>query len=226
MLAGLLACLAAVAVATMAEPVYVRDRLLVALREAPAADAPVVALLVSGTEVELLERRDDRARVRTADGKEGWVEVAYLTSDLPAARVIARLEQENDDLRARLARVQAPGRKSPQADAQALQRLREALASARLRNAELQARLTEAEHGRQADTPSRAGELAELRAQQQRLREELERSRARTRAQRFLADIDWRLAGAAAGLLALLAFAAGAWFVDWRYRRRHGGFRV
>lgn len=66
---------------------YISDETAITLRQDKGMNAPVAALLKSGTRVELLE--DDKAsgyaRVRVAPGREGWVLARYLSNE-PAAR--------------------------------------------------------------------------------------------------------------------------------------------
>lgn len=60
-------------------------------RAEDASDEPFRSL-VSGTAVTVLERTTDHARVRTADGEEGWVRSSDLTADAPARTRLAGLE--------------------------------------------------------------------------------------------------------------------------------------
>ena len=50
--------------------------------------------LVSGTAVEVLERNPNYARVRMADGREGWVKATFLVAEKPAAARVLELEAE------------------------------------------------------------------------------------------------------------------------------------
>ncbi len=50
--------------------------------------------LISGAAVEVLERNTNYARVRVADGREGWVKAMYLVTLKPAAARVAELEAE------------------------------------------------------------------------------------------------------------------------------------
>lgn len=108
---------------------YVRDSLTVVLRAEPQGDAQTVSSLPSGTAVTLLETRGAMARVRTGDGKEGWLADRYLL-DEPIARdrlkeanaeierlrklnnssesgrMLAALEAENSSLRSQLAEAE------------------------------------------------------------------------------------------------------------------------
>lgn len=94
---------------------YISDETAITLRQDKGMNAPVAALLKSGTRVEMLE--DDKlsgyARVRVAPGREGWVLSRYLATE-PAARerlaamqsqfaeqqaLVRKLEAENTRLR-------------------------------------------------------------------------------------------------------------------------------
>lgn len=119
-----------------AETRYIRDSLSVALRAAPQADAATVGGgLVSGTAVTLLNTDREMARVRTSDGREGWLAARFLVSEpiardllkearveierlrklsegSEAARMISALEEENEALKQSLERVSEAGREA------------------------------------------------------------------------------------------------------------------
>lgn len=94
---------------------YISDETAITLREDKGMNAPVSALLKSGTKVELVEEdsASGYSRVRVGPGREGWVLARYLSTE-PAARerlaamqsqfaeqqaVVRRLEGENARLR-------------------------------------------------------------------------------------------------------------------------------
>jgi SH3 domain protein len=79
-----------------AETVYVTDSLRLGLHAAPDTSDRPFENLVSGTQVEVLERNSSYARVRLADGREGWVKATFLVSDKPAAARVLELEAEID----------------------------------------------------------------------------------------------------------------------------------
>ncbi|MGQ0585768.1 MAG: TIGR04211 family SH3 domain-containing protein [Gammaproteobacteria bacterium] len=83
---------------------YVTDELAIVLRDAPG-DGPSRGQLLSGARVVVLESRPDGyARVRTADGREGWIIEKYVQPE-PAAR--ARLAQAGKELAAAQAELKA-----------------------------------------------------------------------------------------------------------------------
>ncbi|HEX6997597.1 MAG TPA: TIGR04211 family SH3 domain-containing protein [Gammaproteobacteria bacterium] len=80
--------------AASAETLYVTDILRLGLHHAQdTSDAPFDSL-VSGTPLEVLERVPSYARVRTPDGREGWVKSMFLVTDKPAQARVAELEAE------------------------------------------------------------------------------------------------------------------------------------
>lgn len=106
---------------------YISDETAITLREDKGMNAPVAALLKSGTRVELLQTdaSSGYARVRGPQGREGWVLARYLSTE-PAARerlvavqsrlaelqaLAHKLEAENARLRA--AAVATPASAEP-----------------------------------------------------------------------------------------------------------------
>jgi SH3 domain protein len=113
----LLAC--AVGSAQAQDIRYITDILQLGLHRAQDTSDSPFQNLVSGTEVTVLERVPNFARVRTADGEEGWVKSAFLVSEKPAQLRVAELEQEIAELEHALADAVA-NRDAAGADAAAL----------------------------------------------------------------------------------------------------------
>lgn len=67
-----------------AETVFVTDIVRANLRADPGRSSGVRGVVVTGMTLELLERRDGYARVRTAEGNEGWVKDDFVTTEKPA----------------------------------------------------------------------------------------------------------------------------------------------
>ena len=86
-----------------AETAYVTDILRLGIHRAQDTSDRPFENLVSGTELEVLERVPNFARVRTGDGQEGWVKSAYLVTDKPAQLRVAEVEAELEHLRMALA---------------------------------------------------------------------------------------------------------------------------
>ncbi|WP_152765714.1 TIGR04211 family SH3 domain-containing protein [Alkalilimnicola sp. S0819] len=104
---GLILCSLLLAPAALAE--YVSDQLEITLRSGPTNQHRITQMLESGTRLQVMERQAGWARVRTAQGREGWVLERYLMSQ-PSARdrlqrAQARLDellQDDQSLRSRL----------------------------------------------------------------------------------------------------------------------------
>ncbi len=95
------------ATAAAGETAYVTDSLRLGLYADRDGSGTAVQNLVSGTALEVLERTQGYARVRTAAGSEGWVKSAYLVDEKPAQLRVAELEAELATLRSDMDRARA-----------------------------------------------------------------------------------------------------------------------
>jgi SH3 domain protein len=95
------------AAAASAETAYVTDVLLLGLHAAEDTSDRPFQNLVSGTELEVLQRARDYALVETADGEQGWVKSAYLVTEEPARSRVAEVEAALEIMRQELERAQA-----------------------------------------------------------------------------------------------------------------------
>ena len=88
-------CLFAIAGGALAQETrYVTDSLQLGLFASRDGSGDPLRNLVSGAELVVLERIPNYARVRTADGDEGWVKSAFLVEDKPARLRMAEVEAE------------------------------------------------------------------------------------------------------------------------------------
>ncbi|NIS60217.1 MAG: TIGR04211 family SH3 domain-containing protein, partial [Proteobacteria bacterium] len=92
---------------SLAETMYVTDRLYLSLRSVADPEDPAIALLPSDTKVEVLETEKDWAKVRLEDGRTGWVMKRFLVEDLPKSSIIGDLKREVDSRDVILERLQA-----------------------------------------------------------------------------------------------------------------------
>ena len=97
----------ALAVPAAAETAYVTDILRLGFHRAEDTSDRPFRTLLSGTELEVLERTTNYARVRAADGQEGWVKSAYLVADKPAQLRVAETEAALESLELELERARA-----------------------------------------------------------------------------------------------------------------------
>jgi uncharacterized protein YgiM (DUF1202 family) len=97
------------AVSAHAETAYVTERLTTTLRSTQVEGSPAVKSLESGAALEVLERVERMARVRDAQGAEGWIESRFLAATPPARAQLERMQAElakaRSDLTASRARI-------------------------------------------------------------------------------------------------------------------------
>lgn len=91
------------AASAVAETLYVTDILRLGLHAASDTSDRPFRVLVSGDALEVIERSQFYARVRTEDGTEGYVKVSYLVDDKPAKTMLGELTDERDRLAAEVA---------------------------------------------------------------------------------------------------------------------------
>jgi SH3 domain protein len=143
LLVGVFLCLLA-PLAAEAETAFVTDQGEFNLRSGESTQHKIIRILPSGTPVEVLGEDKDTgySRVRIPDGTLGFILTRYL-QDTPAARAeledmrerLENLQQEPDQLAARLARIEE--------EYQALKQDHESVSE---RNLELEAAIAELEH--------------------------------------------------------------------------------
>lgn len=97
------------AIAQESQVRYISDETAITLRQDKGMDAPVVALLVSGTKVELVETDASAgyAHVKVGPGREGWVLARYLSMNPAARERLPKVEAELAETKAALARLEA-----------------------------------------------------------------------------------------------------------------------
>ncbi len=229
---------------------FVTDQLMVGMHSDSAPESTILKLLPSGTELRVMERDRGFAKVRDQEGNEGWIDAAYLLDRLRGAARRVELEAQLAGAaeQMRLLRATEQGLQDKAADTETqLIRQREVFAQREAELArdslqqleELQARFAEIEQAdeKPGDVEAHAEELQQLKEENEYLSQQLTDARRpvtlpappprviRVSQPFVVTDINvwqWTLVGSAL----LLAFAIGAYMIDWDVRRRHGGFRV
>lgn len=217
----------------LANAAHVTDKLVVGVYPEPSVEGSPLRLISSGTPLEVLSSKGDYAEVRLADETRGWVEARYVTEEKPAKAMLlesqARLRQMGLELAA--LRSDNEGGTEPVAEVQSLPpsareaQLQQALDQAQQRIGELEAKIVQQEIAQ--DSEQRLQRL------QGDVRDVLERlaaaqgltvqDAATVPAQDFFSRYRAWIAAAAA---LLLGIAAGIGIVDYRIRKRYGGFRI
>lgn len=216
---------------------HITDMLVVGMYAEPADGGTPLRLLSSGTPLEVLQQKDRYSEVRLADDTRGWVESTYITEEKPAKAMLletqARLRQMGIELAALRADQAVEGRagSGPPAAADSgtppsarEAQLRQSLEKAETRVVELERQL--------ADRPASEAALQRLETLQARVREAADllanaEGVATPGAEPASSGLITRYRSWIVGLLTLLlGFGGGVAFVDYRSRKRHGGFRV
>lgn len=216
------------------ETLYVTERLFLGLYEEPDNGGERLMLIPSGEAVTVLERQANDARVRAADGSEGWVRLNALTADLPARARVTQLEARIAELEtaaARIPRLEAAAARIPRLEAAAA-RVSE-LETAAARVPELEAALAAAREEAAAEPPPLEPDpetLAALDAAEQRIAElAVELAEARVAVEQAGGDELrklWPWLAAWFVVVLLLGFGGGWFLLDYRVRQQHGGFRT
>ncbi len=81
---------------------YVSDNLIITMRGGSGSEYKIIKMLKTGTPVEVIEENDQYYKVRTEDGKEGWVLKRYITTDTPKPIVIAGLKRKIERLNSKI----------------------------------------------------------------------------------------------------------------------------
>lgn len=89
------------AAAVGAQTVYVSEDLEITMRTGPASDRKIIAMVKSGTTLEMLEKGEEWSLVRGPSGKEGWVLNRYIAASPPSALVLERMRKDHDALTAK-----------------------------------------------------------------------------------------------------------------------------
>ena len=227
-----------------AETVYVADRFDIGVHGNTDIDSVIVAVIPSGTPLEIISRNGEFVEVSTPDGTKGWVDARYLVSEKSGAGSLAEYDAKFQDavrslgaaraevevLRQRVNELQRdaataaerpPGISEPvllaaNEDSAKLEDAKRELEDLARENRQLNIRIADLQALQVAAAES-AAETDTTKKSRQGIWHGPVSDEART-----WAAWQWLLFGS----ILLLAFSAGGYAVDWESRRRHGGFRV
>lgn len=217
----LIAVLCGSAATAFAETAYVTDSLRLGIHAAEDTSDTAFENLLSGTAVEVLERKTSYARVKLADGREGWVRAAFLVTAKPAALRVAELETRITSLETELAAAKAERPAPVPAPAPAPAPAAAAATSAAPAALPAAAPTPEAVEPRPAVAAESA---AAIESTIYRLQSDNRRYEQQLDSYRRSVPLWWAVAAVVVTLVA--SFAGALWWIDQRIRRRHGGFRI
>lgn len=209
---------------------HITDKLVVALYPAPNAEGQPLQLLSSGTPLEVLDRESGFAQVRLGDDTTGWVEAGYVTEEKPARAMLLETQAKLRQMGLELAKLRGESTdEGGQGSAPAASDGAD-LEAARERIAELEAALDVARNeGRAREQLAIVNDEVRIALDRLAATQGLilapgsgDPGDAESGNRAWSPWIPWLFA---IGML-LLGFAGGVAFIDYRIRRRHGGFRI
>ncbi len=89
-----------------AEDIYVKGITNITMRTGPGVGHKIVAMVKSGTKLEIIEYQKDWTQVKAYSGKIGWVLSRFLTQEIPGALLVDKLREKNSDLKLKLSEVE------------------------------------------------------------------------------------------------------------------------
>ena len=87
---------------SFAEDIYVTGITKITMRTGPGVEHKIIAILKSGTKLEIVEYQNDWSRVKKDSGKTGWVLTRFLTREVPDAFLVEKLKKDNQELMSKL----------------------------------------------------------------------------------------------------------------------------
>ncbi len=130
--------------AQSSKPQYISDEISVSIRERPSNDAPSLGTIKSGMRVTVLETLgpDSFTRIKTTDGREGWITSRFVSPEPAAKDQLLQLRKDLGEANSRAQSLQS------ELDAAKLQ-LQKAAPAFELagENEKLRAAMAEAERG-------------------------------------------------------------------------------
>ena len=90
-----------------AEQVYVKGVTRITMRSEPGVRHSIVAMLESGTRLEMVLEKSDWSKVRLSDGREGWVLTRFVTGEKPEILLVQDLKEKNKRLSERVERLKS-----------------------------------------------------------------------------------------------------------------------
>ncbi|HIQ38143.1 MAG TPA: TIGR04211 family SH3 domain-containing protein [Desulfocapsa sulfexigens] len=82
----------------IAQTRYIKPSSEIVVRRGQGNEFKIIAMVKDGVAVEFLEASDTHARIRLANGKEGWILKRFLSDEEPLEAIVASLRTENEAL--------------------------------------------------------------------------------------------------------------------------------
>lgn len=86
---------------------WVRGNIRLNLRAGAGTQFKILGAIETGDQMDVLARGESWTRVKTADGKTGWIPAGYLETEPPPTLRLAQLETETESLRTQLGEIRS-----------------------------------------------------------------------------------------------------------------------
>ena len=78
-----------------AETMYIKTIVNISLRTGPGKDYKITSAITSGDPIDVLETSGEWSKIRTLEGKEGWMESVLITAEKPSQFIPVKPISEN-----------------------------------------------------------------------------------------------------------------------------------
>jgi len=94
-----------------AEDIYVTGVTSITMRTGPGVEHKIIAILKSGTKLEIIDYQNDWSQVKKGAEKIGWVLSRFLTRNVPDSILLEKLKKNHQDLLSRLEVIERKNKK-------------------------------------------------------------------------------------------------------------------
>ena len=197
----------------LAEIAYVTDEVNIGLHKEPTNESPIIKLVPSGTELNIIERENDLIHVEEPEGVRGWINAQNILNNKPGKTKINELETLE--------------KKSTKSISQG--ELEKKLNSERLKVGELQVELTniKSRAGNIQTSDKLLADIEQLKSANKQLIDQFESAGInRGNSPSSIKPQKKPLSFFIFLIIFIFGIAGGILILDYINRRRHGGFRV
>ena len=208
----------------LAEIAYVTDEVNIGLHKEPTNESPIIKLVPSGTELNIIERENDLIHVEEPEGVRGWINTQNVLNNKPGKTKINELEITNKELHKKIETLEKESTKLISQE-----ELEQKLNSERLKVGELQVELTniKSRAGNIQTSDKLLADIEQLKSVNKQLIDQFES--AGINSENSPSSIEPQkepLSFSIFLIIFIFGIAGGIFILDYINRRKHGGFRV